>query len=198
MKFVIDQQNFELEIVGQTIQDIYNYLLEEQLISKDSQFISGGKILKMEDCIPEDELLFISSKKQNIVHRNKDNMMEMMDSMQPLLQSMDKDTFKEFMKHSHKDLTNEQLNGMYDLLKKNSIRQLMQSSDLQLARLDAQGYMPQIIGHMGLDELEQPRPARSNVTNPQITQIERDDCVQGEINKAPMPNPFQINRNKKR
>eukprot|EP00835_Amoeboradix_gromovi_P006289 NODE_714_length_4847_cov_0.370893.p3 type:complete len:200 gc:universal NODE_714_length_4847_cov_0.370893:4309-3710(-) len=199
MKFVIDLQTFELEIEGFTIQDIYNYLLEEQLIIADSQFICNGKILKMSDPIPNySDTLFINTKKQAVVHRNKDNMMEMMDSMQPLVRNMDKDTFKQFMKSSQKDLTNEQLNGMYDLLKKNSIKQLMQSSDMQMARLDAQGYLGQVIPHMGLDEIDQPRPARANLTNPQINKIERDNCVQGELNKAPMPNPFQLHRNKKR
>ena len=199
MKFVIDGQHFELDIEGETIQDIYNFLLQEQLISKDSIFICAGKILKLSDVMPDDDTLFISTKKQAVIYKNKDNMMEMMDSVQPLLQGMDKDTFKEFMRSSHKELTNEQLNGMYDLLKKNSIRQLMQSSDMQMARLDAQGYLGQMMPHMGLDDLEQPppRPQHANLPNPQLKQIEKDNCVQGELNDNPMPNPFNISRNKR-
>eukprot|EP00834_Sanchytrium_tribonematis_P007136 NODE_604_length_5488_cov_0.125997.p2 type:complete len:198 gc:universal NODE_604_length_5488_cov_0.125997:837-244(-) len=197
MKLVIDFVEFDLEIPGNTIQHIYDFLLNEQLITPDSQFICNGKILQMSDPIPN-TTIYVSTKKQVTITQNKDNMMDMMDNMQPFLKGMDKETFKSFLKSSHKNLTTEQINGMYEMLKNNNMRQLMQSSDMQLQRLEAQGYMSQVMPHLGLDELENaPRP-RMQMTNPIIHQIETQDCVQGELNDKVMPNPFSPNRNKKK
>ena len=192
MKVYLDGQFFELDLDCETIDGVYQFLKNEELLMGECQFISGGKVLMMTDLVPVDPL-YISTKKEIIPIRNTDNMMEMMEGMQPLLKTMDKETFKDFMRSSHKDLTNEQLNGMYDLLKSNSIKQLMQSSDMQMARLDAQGYLGQVMPLMGLEE----EVERQQVPiNPNVKHIPKSNCTQGQLTSAPMPNPFQLNRNK--